>query len=172
MFSVSCKKKARRVAIGCSNLELVNEVQKSAQMNDYIIQLLNRITTKLDEKTQLAYKLEEQKPNKENTAIALEIKSEVDSILNNSSLIRLSLHLSIFVSLVLIGLILFILTLVFRRRHIKKPYRSIFSFKNLSNLSYEEKNLNSNEYEELLYNQSHNANPNTPTNTRNLSDKV
>lgn len=171
MFSVACKKRAKQVA-GCSNVELLNEAQKAIQMNDFIIQLLTRITNRIEEVSQLNNK----EPNRENTAVALEIKSEVDSILQNSSMIKLSLHLSIFISLVLISLMFFVGLFVFRRRHlIKKPYLNIFSFKNLN---YEEKNLNTNEYEELLYNQNHNVNSNldslasTSSNTRNLSDKV
>lgn len=164
-FSVCCKKKAKLVP-GCLNSELLNEAQKAIQMNDFIIQLLQRITNRLDEVKQ-PIKVNDKETS--NNAIALEIKSEVDSILNNSSLIRLSLHLSIFISMILICLIMCLIIFVFKRKNLhKKPYRSIFSFKNLN---YEEKNLNSNEYEELLYGQ--NVSPtNQPTNTRQLSDKV
>ena len=160
LFSVACKKKAKKVEIGCSNQEILNEAQKAIQMNDYIIQLLQRITTKLDELSQL-----KQTPKEKNTTSILEIKNKINSILNNSSLIRLSLHLNIFISLILITLIMFFIAILFKRRHlIKKPYLSIFSFKNLN---YENKQTNSNEYEELLYN------PNTSANlNRNLADKV
>ena len=169
LFSVACKKKAKRMP-GCSNVELLNEAQKAIQMNDFIIQLLQRITNRLEESNQVR---RDNEPAKQD-AVALEIKSEVDSMLHNSSLIKLSLRLSIFISLVLICLIVFVALFLFKRRHlIKKPYLSIFSFKNLN---YEDKNVNCNEYEELLYNQNHNVNPNTSSAsssiTRNLSDKV
>ena len=173
MFSVSCKKKAKRVPT-CSNVELLNEAQKAIQMNDFIVQLLQRITNKLDEST--SQPKSQTKIENSKQPSALEIKSEVDSILHNSSLIKLSLHLNVFISMILICLIMFFFFFIFKRRHlIKKPYLSIFSFKNLS---YEDKNLHSNEYEELLFNQNHNANqntnrnPNTSSIVRNLSDKV
>ena len=140
MFSVACRKPAKK-APACSNVELINEAQKAMQMNDLIVQLLQQITNRLDERSptrKMADKSKEQQLA--NRAIAMEIKSEVDSILNNSSLIKLSLHLSIFISMILICFIMCIVLVLFKRRSLlKRPYTSIFSFKNLN---YENKNLN------------------------------
>jgi ATP-dependent Zn protease len=125
-------------------------------MNDFIVQLLTRITNKLDEVDQSRklpsneptynqqtpkqqapnQKVSNQSPDNKNTinekinnAIAMGIKSEVENIYQNSSLIRLTLKLNIFISMILICLIMFFIFFAFKRRHqIKKPYRSIFSF--------------------------------------------
>lgn len=175
-FSVACKKLAKQMP-GCSNVQLINEAQKAMQMNDLIVQLLQRITNRLDENSNspsrrltIERNREQQQPLA-NKAIATEIKAELDSILNNSSLIKLSLHLSIFISMILICFIMCIALVLFKRRNLlKRPYTSIFSFKNLN---YEDKNLNGNEYEELLYGQgANNASISPSTNARHLSDKV
>ena len=169
MFSVACRKRAKRAA--CSNVDLIGETQKAMQMNDLIVQLLQQITNRLDERSptrKAASKDDDQQQI--NKAIAMEIKSEVDSILNNSSLIKLSLHLSIFISMILICFIMCVALVLFKRRSLlKRPYTSIFSFKNLN---YEDKNLNGNEYEELLYGQNANASISPSSNARHLSDKV
>lgn len=170
MFSVACKRRAKQA---CSNVELINEAQRAMQMNDLIVQLLQQITNRLDERSpaKKADKNSKEQQQLANKAIAMEIKSEVDSILNNSSLIKLSLQLSIFISMILIGFIMCLALMLFKRRSLlKRPYTSIFSFKNLN----EDKNLNGNEYEELLYGQNHNANASISpsTNARHLSDKV
>lgn len=171
MFSVACRKRAKQTAT-CSNVELLNEAQKAMQMNDLIVQLLQQITNRLDERSPARKTVDKTgKDQLANKAIAMEIKAEVDSILNNSSLIKLSLHLSIFISMILICFIMCLALILFKRRSLlKRPYTSIFSFKNLN---YEDKNLNGNEYEELLYGQNaNNASISSPANARHLSDKV
>lgn len=171
MFGVACKKQAK-LAPGCSSVQLINEAQKAMQMNDLIVQLLQRITNRLDEnRPPRKLTIDRSQEQQANKAIAMEIKSEVDSILNNSSLIKLSLHLSIFISMILICFIMCIALVLFKRRSLlKRPYMSIFSFKNLN---YEDKNLNGNEYEELLYGQgANNASISPSSNARHLSDKV